>query len=210
MLHKGAAALSDVELLTILISSGTREKSAKDLASEVLALAGDNLRELGLLSIQELQKVKGIGDARAITICAAMELGRRRQVSEGMERKKVSRSADAVTILMPLLQDLNHEVFCVLYMNQASKVLRHELISSGGMTATVVDIRMILKNCLLYNANQIIIAHNHPSGNTRPSEADKNLTTRLKESAALMDIKLLDHVIIAGHDYLSMSDEGII
>lgn len=210
MLHKGAAALSDVELLTILISSGTREKSAKDLASEVLALAGDNLRELGRLSIQELQKVKGIGDARAITICAAMELGRRRQVSEGMERKKVSRSADAVTILMPLLQDLNHEVFCVLYMNQASKVLRHELISSGGMTATVVDIRMILKNCLLYNANQIIIAHNHPSGNTRPSEADKNLTTRLKESAALMEIKLLDHVIIAGHDYLSMSDEGII
>ena len=208
MLAKGASALSDVELLTILIASGNREKSAMDLASDVLALAGDNLRELGRLSIQELQKIKGIGDAKAITICAAMELGRRRQIGEGIERKKINKSTEAVSIIMPMLQDLNHEVFCVVYLNQASKILKTELISSGGITATVVDVRMILKNCLLYNSNQIIIAHNHPSGSKKPSDADKYLTAKLKEGAALMEIRLLDHLIIAGNEFLSMSDEG--
>lgn len=208
LLQKGASALADAELLTILISSGTREKSAMDLAREVLLLAGGNLRELGRLNVQELQKIKGIGEARAITICAAMELGRRRQVSEGIDRKKIHKSTEAVSIIMPMLQDLNHEVFCVVYLNQASKILKHEVLSSGGITATIVDIKMILKNCLLYNANQIIVAHNHPSGSKKPSDADKYLTTKLKESAELMDIKLLDHLIIAGHDFLSMSDEG--
>lgn len=208
MLAKGASALTDVELLTILIASGNREKSAMDLASDVLALAGDNLRELGRLSIQELQKIKGIGDAKAITICAAMELGRRRQIGEGIERKKINKSTEAVSIIMPMLQDLNHEVFCVVYLNQASKILKTELISSGGITATVVDVRMILKNCLLYNSNQIIIAHNHPSGSKKPSDADKYLTAKLKEGAALMEIRLLDHLIIAGNEFLSMSDEG--
>jgi DNA repair protein RadC len=208
MLAKGASALSDVELLTILIASGNREKSAMDLASDVLALAGDNLRELGRLSIQELQKIKGIGDAKAITICAAMELGRRRQIGEGIDRKKINKSTEAVSIIMPMLQDLNHEVFCVVYLNQASKILKTELISSGGITATVVDVRMILKNCLLYNSNQIIIAHNHPSGSKKPSDADKYLTAKLKEGAALMEIRLLDHLIIAGNEFLSMSDEG--
>lgn len=208
MMQKGASALTDAELLTILIASGTKKKSAMDLAREVLALAGDNLRELGRLSIQELQQINGIGDARAIAICAAMELGRRRQVSEGIERKKINKSTEAVSIIMPMLQDLNHEAFIVVYLNQASKILKHEFISSGGITATVVDIKMILKNCLLYNANQIIVAHNHPSGSKKPSDADKYLTAKLKEGAALMDIKLLDHLIIAGHDFLSMSDEG--
>ncbi len=208
MLAKGASALTDVELLTILIASGNREKSAMDLASDVLALAGNNLRELGRLSIQELRKIKGIGDAKAITICAAMELGRRRQIGEGIERKKINKSTEAVSIIMPMLQDLNHEVFCVVYLNQASKILKTELISSGGITATVVDVRMILKNCLLYNSNQIIIAHNHPSGSKKPSDADKYLTAKLKEGAALMEIRLLDHLIIAGNEFLSMSDEG--
>ena len=210
MLQKGAAALTDAELLAILISSGTRERSAVDLARDILALAGNNLREIGRLNIAELQKVKGIGEARAITISAAMELGRRRQVSEGLDRVAINKSSEAAHIILPMLQDLNHEVFCVLYLNQASRVLKHEFISSGGLTATVVDIRMILKNCLLYNANQIIIAHNHPSGSKKPSEADKSLTLRLREAAELMDIRLKDHIIIAGNDYLSMSDEGMI
>lgn len=208
LLHKGPSALKDAELLAILITTGTRSRSALDLAGDVLALAGNNLRELGRLGVEELKKIHGIGEAKAITICAAMELGRRRQVAEGMERKTIGRSADAAAIFIPLLQDLNHEVFCVLYLNQASKVLKQEMISSGGMTATVVDTRMILKNCLLHNANQLIIAHNHPSGSKKPSEADKTLTLKIQEGAALMDIKLLDHLIIAGNDYLSMSDEG--
>lgn len=172
-------------------------------------MANNNLKELGRLNVLELQKVKGIGEARGITICAAMELGRRRQISEGLERITIQSSKEAASIVLPLLQDLNHEVFCVIYLNQARRVLKYELISSGGITSTVVDVRMILKNCLLYNANQMIIAHNHPSGSTKPSVADKELTNRLSEAAKLMDIKLLDHLIIAGGEYLSLSDEGI-
>ena len=209
MLQKGAAALTDAELLAILISSGTREKSALDLARDILGMANNNLKELGRLNVLELQKVKGIGEARGITICAAMELGRRRQISEGLERITIQSSKEATSIVLPLLQDLNHEVFCVIYLNQARRVIKYELISSGGITSTVVDVRMILKNCLLYNANQMIIAHNHPSGSTKPSAADKDLTNRLSEAAKLMDIKLLDHLIIAGGEYLSLSVEGI-
>jgi len=210
MLQKSAASLTDAELLAILISSGTKEKSALDLAREILALANNNLQQLGRLSVLELQKTKGIGEARAITIAAAMELGRRRQMSAGLERATITKSADAAEIVIPLLGDLNHEVFCVLYLNQANKVLRHEVISSGGLTGTVADIRIVLKNALLQNANQLIIAHNHPSGNNKVSAADKDLTKKLKEAAALMDIKLLDHLIVTGTTYLSFADEGLI
>ncbi len=209
MLQKGAASLSDAELIGILIASGNKERSAIDLARDMLTLAGNNLREMGRLSITELQKIKGIGQTKAITVSAAMELGRRRQMSEGIERVSISQSKDAIPIIMPLLQDLNHEVFCVLYLNHANKLLRHEIISSGGMSATVADIRIILKNSLLYNASRIIVAHNHPSGNTRPSNADIMLTKKLSESAALMDISLLDHIIIAGEQYVSLADEGL-
>jgi DNA repair protein RadC len=209
MLHKGASALTDAELLGILIASGTPQRSAIDLARDILALAGGNIRELGRISIKELQKVKGIGEARAIAISAALELGRRRQMSEGLDRPAIRSSKDALPILMPLLQDLNHESFCVLYLNTAGKLLRHELISSGGLTATVADIRLILKNALLQNANQLIIAHNHPSGNKQASTADIELTRKLNEAAALMDIRLLDHIIVAGHSHLSLADEGL-
>ncbi len=210
MLQKGAAALTDAELLAILISSGTRERSALDLARDVLSLAHNNLREAGRLSVAELQKIKGIGEARAITICAAMELGRRRQMIDGPDRTAINTSKDAARYFMPLMQDLNHEVFCVLYMNQAGRLIKHEFLSSGGMTATVVDIRMILKSCLLNNATHIIIGHNHPSGSKRPSDADKSMTLKLRDAAELMDIKLKDHIIIAGNDFLSMSDEGLV
>lgn len=210
MLQKTAASLTDAELLAILISSGTREKSALDLAREVLALANNNLQQLGRLGVLELQKTKGIGEARAITIAAALELGRRRQMSAALERPTITKSADAAEIVVPLLGDLNHEVFCVLYLNQANKVLRHELISSGGLTGTVADIRIVLKNALLHNANQLIIAHNHPSGNSKVSAADKDLTNKLKEAATIMDIKLLDHLIVTSTTYLSFADEGLI
>jgi DNA repair protein RadC len=210
MIQKGAASLSDAELLAILISSGTREKSALDLAREVLAQAHNHLHELGRLSLQELKKTKGIGEARAITITAALEIGRRRRQGEAMQRVAISSSEHAAEIIIPLLQDLNHEAFAVMYLNQANRVIRHELISNGGITGTVADIRLILKNALLYNANQIIVAHNHPSGNRNPSQADRELTFKLREAASFMDIKLLDHLIIAGNGYLSMGDEGII
>ena len=210
MLQKGASALTDAELLAILISSGTREKSALDLGRDILSLAHNNLMELGKLTIKDMQQTKGIGEARAITISAALELGRRRQMSEGLQRVAIKKSKDAADIALPLLQDLNYESFCVIYLNQASRVIRTELISSGGLTATVADIRMILKNALLNNASQLVVAHNHPSGSTKPSEQDKLLTARVKESAAMMDIKLIDHIIIAGSDYLSFADEGML
>ncbi len=210
MLQKSAAALTDAELLAILISSGTKEKSALDLAREILMLANNNLHELGRLNIIELQKTKGIGEARAITIAAALELGRRRQMAQGLQRATIVQSADAAEIIIPVLRDLTHEVFWALYLNQANQPIRSEQISSGGLTGTVADIRMILKNALLNNANKLIIAHNHPSGNKQPSNADKELTYKLSHAAQLMDIKLIDHLIVCGTTYLSMADEGII
>jgi DNA repair protein RadC len=209
MLQRGPAALTDAELLAILISSGTKERSAIDLARDILGQAHNHLNELGKLSITELQKTKGIGEARAITIAAALEIGNRRQTNKALERPTLKSSADAAEIVIPLMRDLNHEVFYVLYLNQANRLIRSEEISSGGMTGTVADIRIILKNALLYNANQMIIAHNHPSGNLQPSTADKELTRKLKEAASFMDIKLLDHLIVAGVSFLSLSDEGI-
>ncbi len=210
MLQKGASALTDAELLAILISSGTPKRSALDLARDVLGLANNQLRDIGRLSVTELQKVKGIGVARAITISAALELGRRRQLSENPDRQSVSNTAVAARMVMPHLQDLSHEVFYVLYLNHNNKLLKEEKISSGGYTQTTVDVRMILKSCLLHNASRMIIAHNHPSGSKKPSESDLRLTGQIREAARLMDIQLVDHIIVAGSEYLSMADEGLI
>jgi len=210
LVTKGASTLSDAELLGILIASGTREKSAVDLARELMALANNNLNQFGKLSIKELQQIKGIGEARAITIAAAMELGRRRQIGAVIDRQKINCAEDAAELLTPLLQDLNHEMFCVLYLNNAQMLIKHEFVSSGGLTATVADIRMILKNALLCNAAKLIVAHNHPSGNKTPSEADKKLTHKLKDAAHQMDIQLVDHIIIAGKDFTSFANEGLI
>lgn len=209
LVSKGAASLTNAELLAILINSGTRTHSALDLARLTLEQANDNLRELGKLSIAELKKTKGIGEARAITIAAALELGRRRQTADGLERKAIASARDASEIILPLLNDLNYEAFCVLYLNQANRLIRHEIISSGGLTGTVADIRIILKQALMLNANNLIVAHNHPSGNLTPSMADKQLTYKLRDAASLMDIRLLDHVIVAGAQMLSMAEEGL-
>lgn len=210
LLSKGPASLTNAELLAILINSGTRSHSALDLARMTLEQAHDNLRELGRLSIAELQRTKGIGEARAITIAAALELGRRRQTADGLERKAITSARDASEIILPLLNDLPHEAFCVLYLNQANRLIRHEIISTGGLTGTVADIRLILKQALMLNSNQLIVAHNHPSGNSTPSAADKQLTQKLRDAAMLMDIRLLDHVIVAGAQMLSMAEEGLI
>jgi DNA repair protein RadC len=210
MLQKGAFALTDAELIAILISSGTKKKSALDLAREILELAHKNLLELGRLSLTELQKVNGIGEARAITICAALEIGRRRQINEGVDRVFIKSSKDAAGIVMPLLQDLNTEAFYVVYLNHSNKLIKSEKISEGGMTTAIADIRVILKNALLLNSNQIILAHNHPSGSKNASEADKVLTSRIKEAAKIMDIRLMDHIIIIGSTYISMADDGLL
>lgn len=208
LLQKSPAALTDAELLAILINSGTRERSALDLARDILKQANNNLQDLGRLGVQELQQTKGIGEARAITIAAALELGRRRQMSAGLSRPVITQSKDAAEILIPLLRDLHHEVFYVLYLTHAGGLIRFEHIGQGGLNSTVADIRIILKNALLNTASKIIVAHNHPSGNLKPSREDIALTVKLKEAAALMDIKLLDHVIIAGNNYCSLADEG--
>ena len=210
LLSKGPSVLSDAELLGILIASGTKEKSAVDLARELMSLANNNLNQFGKLGLTELQKIKGIGEARAITIAAAMELGRRRQIGAVLDREKINCAEDAAELLLPLLQDLNHEMFCVLYLNNAQLLIKHEFLSSGGLTSTVVDIRIILKNALLCNAAKLIIAHNHPSGNKSPSEADKKLTKKLKDASHQMDIELVDHIIIAGKDFTSFANEGLI
>jgi DNA repair protein RadC len=208
LLTKGAESLSNAELLAILIGSGTRSRSAVDLAREALSMAQNNLHELGQVNIKQLQQIKGIGEARAIMIAATLELGRRRQISEGLSRSVISGSGDAATIVVPLLRDLKYEMFYALYLNTTNKLIHHEKISTGGMTETVADIRIILKTALFYNTNQIIVAHNHPSGSLQPSSADKALTQKLKDAASTMDIKLLDHLIVANANYLSMADKG--
>lgn len=210
LLQKGPASLSDAELLAILISSGTPERSALDLAKDTLKLADDKLHSLGRLTVEELQQTKGIGEARAITIAAALELGRRRQISAGLSVKSIKTSKDAAEILLPLMKDLTHEVFYVLYLNTANSVIRFEEIGKGGLSSTVADIRIILKNALLNNAAKIIVGHNHPSGHLKASTEDMNITNKLKDAAKLMDIKLLDHLIIGGNDYYSMADDGLI
>lgn len=210
LMHKGASALSDAELLAILISSGTKERSAIDLARDILQQAHNNLHELGRLSLKELQQTKGIGEARAITIAAALELGRRRQLNEALQRTAIQSSKDAAQIIIPLLRDLSHEAFCVLYLDRASKLIRHELVSAGGISGTVADPRIILKQALLYNASSIVVAHNHPSGSLRPSRADEQLTKKLKEAASYMDIILADHLIIGATSYFSFKDEGLL
>lgn len=210
LLHKGPGALADAELLAILISSGTKERSALDLARDILKQAGNQLHDLGRLSVEELQQTKGIGEARAITIAAALELGRRRQMSAGLSRQTITQSKDAAEILIPLMRDLGHEVFYVLYLSQSSSVIRCEHIGKGGLTSTVADIRIILKNALLNSASRLIVAHNHPSGNLKPSREDIAMTEKLKEAASLMDIKLLDHLVIGDNNYCSMADEGLL
>lgn len=208
LVGKGPSALSDAELLAILINSGTRTRSALDLARDILALAQGNLHELGRLGLKQLQSVKGIGEARAITLAAALELGRRRQLGEALERPTLKTSADVAEVVVPLLRDLDREVFIVLYLNQANRLLRHEIASTGGLTGTVADVRIILKNALLNSANNLVLAHNHPSGNLQPSGADRNMTDQLKAAASFMDIRVLDHLIVAGNRYLSFADEG--
>jgi len=208
MLQKGMNALTNAELLAILIREGTTNKSAITLAQEILDSTQNDLNHLGRLSLKEYLRIKGIGKAKAITLMAAMELGRRRQLQEGLERKKIISSRDAAAVLMPLLRDRAHEALCVLYLNNAQKLLHYELLSLGGLTTTIVDVKLILRNALHHLAASIVIGHNHPSGNHHPSRNDREITQRLKQAAILLDIRLSDHIIIADNSYYSFADAG--
>ncbi len=210
LLSKTPKALSDAELLAILITNGTKEKTAVDLAREMLALGKNNLGELGRLSVKDLMKIKGIGIAKAIIISAAMELGRRRQSSSFLEKQQVKNSSDIANYLQPLLSDYQHEVFAVVFLNRANKINHFEIISMGGMTGTVADPRIILKKALQEEAVNIVLCHNHPSGNLRPSKADEELTYKIKEAAKFLDIKVLDHIIVSNEGFYSFADEGIL
>jgi len=210
LLMKGAESLSDSELLAILIVNGTRSKTAIDLAKEILILGKNNLPELGKLSVKELMKIKGIGEAKAITIVAALEIGRRRQAMNYREKAVMTSSSDVANYLQSLLKDYRHEVFAVLFLNRANKINHFQIVSEGGITGTVADPRIILKKALEEDAVSIILCHNHPSGSLKPSGADQELTKKIKEAAKFFDIKVLDHLIVSDAGYYSFSDEGIL
>lgn len=210
LLANGPEILSNSELLAILIHNGNKEKSAVGLAQEVLKLGKDNLVELGKLSINDLKKVKGIGEAKAITILAALELGRRRHSSLSLDKSSIRSSKDIASYLQTKLKDYRHEVFAVLFLNQANKVNHFEIISEGGITSTVADPRIILRKALEEDAVNIILCHNHPSGSLKPSRSDEHLTTKIKEAARLLDIAVMDHIIVSEKGYYSFADEGIL
>lgn len=206
--QKGPSSLSDAELIAILIGSGTRNKSAVDLAHELLALADNSLPELGKLSVSGIKKLKGIGEAKAVTIAAALELGRRRKMAEAADNPQIRSSADVFNIFSPLMEDLPHEEFWILFLNRANKVQGRMKISQGGVSGTVTDVRIVMKKAIESLASGLVICHNHPSGNNSPSDADIRITQKIKEAGALMDIQLLDHLIICGKNYYSFADNG--
>ena len=210
LLAHGMGSLSNVELLAILIRSGSRHETAVELARRILHVAGNNLHELGKYSVPELVKFKGLGPAKAISIMAAIELGRRRSKESAPIRKKISGSQDVYTYFKPSLGDLQHEEFWILLLNRANRVLDNIRISQGGITGTVIDARIILKHAIDRLASSIILCHNHPSGNLKPSDADITITKKIRESCKTMDIQVLDHIIITDNSYFSFSDEGVI
>lgn len=210
LLQKGRESLSNAELFAILIGSGNREETAVDLCKRLLSENGNNLGELGKLSIKKLMQYKGIGQAKAITIIAALELGRRRRTEDALEKKKISSSASVFELMQPRIGELPHEEFYIIYLNNSNKVIDYLPLSKGGITGTLVDVRLAFKQALELGATAIILTHNHPSGNLNPSSADKQLTQKLKTGGESLDIKILDHVIITEKSYFSFADEGLL
>lgn len=210
LIAKGKSVLSDAELIAILIGSGNREESAVDLAKRILKSVDGNLNALAKLSIEQLMTFKGIGEAKAISIITALELGKRRQFEVNLEKPKITSSKDAFNVMNPIIGDLTHEEFWVLFLNNSNKVLEKHQISKGGLTATVVDVRLLFKRALELASVAIIVCHNHPSGKLQPSVADKDLTRKIKLAGVTLDIKLLDHLIITEKAYFSFADEGLV
>ncbi len=206
----GRQSLSDAELIAIILSSGNRNETAVQLAQRMLSANSNNINELAKLSLNDLKKFKGVGEVKAINIAAAFELGRRRTDSDSIEKVKITSSNIAYQLLHKRLSDLPHEEFWVLLLNRANQVTKEENLSKGGVSGTVVDIRLICKMAVENTASGVVIAHNHPSGQIIPSEQDKSITKKLKEALKLFEISLLDHVIIGDQKYFSFSDDGLL
>ena len=210
MLAKGKESLSNAELIAILIGSGNSNESAVDLSRRILRDNNDNLIELSKLSINDLLKYKGIGEAKAVTIAAALELGRRRRFSEALEKPCIRNSQLAYECFYAHLSDLNHEQFWIMLLNNANKVIKLEKIGVGGMAGTTADPKKIFKSALENNAASVMLGHNHPSGNVIPSNADKQITNNLVKAGQFLEIKILDHIIIGNDNYFSFADEGLL
>jgi DNA repair protein RadC len=210
LLLKGKNALSHAELIAILINSGNREESAVALSKRILASVAINLNELSKLSVKDLMKFKGIGEAKATTILAALELGRRHRGEEALEKKKITSSSSVFELMQPIIGELPHEEFWIVYLNNSNKVLQKIQLSKGGITGTLVDVRLVLKTALQIGAIGLILTHNHPSGTLVPSQADKNITQKLKIASESIDIKVLDHLIITEKAYFSFADENLL
>ncbi|MFD1063859.1 DNA repair protein RadC [Winogradskyella litorisediminis] len=207
---RGKSSLTDAELVAIIIGSGSRNESAVDLSKRILASVDNNLNALGKLSLKQLMTFKGIGEAKAITIAAALELGRRRKSDDAIKQEKIKSSNDVFDIMQPIIGELAHEEFWILYLNNSNKVIQKMLLSKGGITGTLVDVRLVLKQALEVAAVSLILSHNHPSGTLKPSEADKAITEKLSRAAISLDIKVLDHLIITEQSYFSFADEGLL
>ena len=211
LMLKGVTSLSNSELLAILINNGTTNKSAVDLAKELLTACNNNLQRLGDLNYQQIVqlKIKGLGPAKAICIAAALELGIRRDAND-KKKDKIATSRDIANFLQAQLQYKNHEVFVTIFLSVSQNIIHHEILSEGGLDMVMIEPRAIIKKALDYNAKSIILCHNHPSGNLKPSKADISLTEKVKQAATLFDIKLLDHIIVSNEGYYSLADEGVI
>ncbi|WP_303920904.1 DNA repair protein RadC [Draconibacterium sediminis] len=210
LLNKGPRSLTDAELIAILIGSGNIEETAVELSRRILASADNNLNELGRKGIDYLTKFQGIGEAKAVTIAAALELGKRRKEADVFNKKQITGSKDAAEYFQPMLGDLNHEEFWILLLNRGNRIIDSFMVSQGGISGTVIDVRLILKNALEKMACAIILCHNHPSGTMQASNADLNITRKIKSAAEIMDITVLDHIIIGQNNYLSLADEGML
>lgn len=210
LILKGRNSLSDAELLAILIGSGTREKSAVELAKEMLDFSGNNLQLFSKLTLTDLCKFKGIGEAKAITILAALELGRRRKVADKKERVQIRTSAQMYELLHTIYEDLSHEEFHIILMNRANEIIRIQKISQGGMASTIVDAKLVFKTAIDFGAATIILSHNHPSGLLVPSEKDLKVTRELVELGKILDLLIIDHIIYTDNGYFSFSDQGVL
>jgi DNA repair protein RadC len=210
LLLKGKSALSDAELIAILIGSGTRSLSAVDVAKIILTKAENDLNQLAKFSVKDLQKIKGIGEAKAISIVSALELGRRRKDVDFVQKARITCSNDIYQLMKPELMDLPKEEFWILLLNRANSLIKKEQISSGGVSGTVADPKIIFKAALDQYASSVVLVHNHPSGNLKPSQADINLTNKMKEAGKLLEIPILDHIIFGDQGYMSFADEGLL
>lgn len=210
LMLKGKSALSDAELIAILIGSGSRNETAVDLSKRILAAVSNNLNALGKQSLSQLIQFKGIGEAKAITIIAALELGRRRRAEESVELLKITSSKIIFELMQPIIGELPHEEFWIVYLNNSNKVISKTQLSKGGITGTVVDVRLVFKVALEMGATSLVLCHNHPSGSLKPSEADKQITQKLKRAGESLEIAILDHVIVTETSYFSFVDQGIL